>query len=368
MASDAKPSVDQPSAGTTGTSNTGTSSTGTDIVFRDVTKVFKQGKKEIRALQDISTHIPAGSIVGIIGYSGAGKSTLVRQINGLDRPTSGQILLDGQDIVPLPESQMRKLRSDIGMIFQQFNLFSSRNVAGNVAYPLRLQGMPKQQREERVKELLEFVGLSDKGKAYPEQLSGGQKQRVGIARALATNPSLLLADEATSALDPSTTRDVLELLRKVNRELGITIVVITHEMEVVRSIADSVIVMENGRIVEQGSVYEVFSNPQTKTAANFVATSLRNTPDMVEAEALQSENGRLFTVTMAEGIGFFDAISKLSAAGVTVNIVHGGVTTLQNHSFGRLTLRLTAHNTDGEKAIEEFHSHMQDSTEIEEIR
>ena len=161
---------------------------------------------------------------------------------------------------------------------------------------------------------------------------------------------------------------MLELLRKVNREFGITIVVITHEMEVVRSIADSVIVMEDGRIVEQGSVYDVFSNPQTQTAADFVATSLRNTPDMVEAEALQTENGRLFTVTMAEGIGFFDAVSKLSATGVTVNIVHGGVTTLQSHSFGRLTLRLTPHSADGEKAIEEFYSHMQASTEIEEIR
>ena len=264
MASDAQTSVDQPSAGTTGTRST--DNTGTEIVFRDVKKVFKQGRKEIHALQDINTHIPAGSIVGIIGYSGAGKSTLVRQINGLDRPTSGQILLNGQDIVPLPESQMRKLRSDIGMIFQQFNLFSSRNVAGNVAYPLRLQGMPKQQREERVKELLEFVGLSDKGKAYPEQLSGGQKQRVGIARALATNPSLLLADEATSALDPSTTRDVLELLRKVNRELGITIVVITHEMEVVRSIADSVIVMESGRIVREGKPAELLADDSIRKA------------------------------------------------------------------------------------------------------
>ncbi|HIW95075.1 MAG TPA: methionine ABC transporter ATP-binding protein [Candidatus Corynebacterium gallistercoris] len=342
--------------------------TGTAIEFKNVSKVFKQGKKEVHALKDVSTSIPGGSIIGIIGYSGAGKSTLVRQINGLDRPTSGQILLDGQDIVPLPESQMRKLRTEIGMIFQQFNLFSSRNVAGNVAYPLKLQGMPKAERAKRVQELLEFVGLGDKGNSYPEQLSGGQKQRVGIARALATNPRLLLADEATSALDPSTTQDVLELLRKVNREFGITIVVITHEMEVVRSIADNVVVMENGSIVEQGSVYEVFSNPRTAVAANFVATSLRNTPDLVEAEALQAESGRLFTITMAEGIGFFDAVSQVSAAGVGVNIVHGGVTTLQNHSFGRLTLRLTPTDAAGEQAIEQFHQRLSQTTDIEEIR
>ncbi|MDN6387657.1 MAG: methionine ABC transporter ATP-binding protein, partial [Corynebacterium sp.] len=212
-------------------------SNGTAVEFRNVGKVFTQGKNRITALEDVSITVPSGSIVGIIGYSGAGKSTLVRQINGLDKPTSGQVLLDGRDIVPLKESELRKIRRDIGMIFQQFNLLSSRTVAGNIAYPLKLQGMPKAEREARVTELLDFVGLSDKGRSYPEQLSGGQKQRVGIARALATNPSLLLADEATSALDPTTTREVLELLRKVNEDLGITIVVITHEMEVVRTIA-----------------------------------------------------------------------------------------------------------------------------------
>lgn len=341
---------------------------GTRVEFRDVTKVFRQGRTEVTALNNVNITIPAGSIVGIIGFSGAGKSTLVRQINGLDRPTSGQILLDGQDIVPLKESQMRPRRAHIGMIFQQFNLLSSRTVEGNIAYPLKLQKMPRAQRAQRVKELLEFVGLADKGKAYPEQLSGGQKQRVGIARALATNPSLLLADEATSALDPSTTRDVLELLRRVNKELGITIVVITHEMEVVRSIADHVAVMQNGEVVEQGSVYEVFSQPRTNVAAAFVATSLRNTPDMVEAEALQAGSGRLFTITMAEGIGFFGAVSRATTAGVSVNIVHGGITTLQQHSFGRLTLRMTATNPQAENAIEEFFRTMSANTDIEEIR
>lgn len=353
----------------TGTTPVGTPQrAGTEVEFRGVTKIFKQGRKEVTALKDVNITIPSGSIVGIIGYSGAGKSTLVRQINGLDRPTGGEILLDGKDIVPLKESEMRKLRSNIGMIFQQFNLFSSRTVEGNIAYPLKLQGMDKAKRKERVKELLDFVGLGDKGKSYPEQLSGGQKQRVGIARALATNPSLLLADEATSALDPSTTHDVLDLLRKVNREFGITIVVITHEMEVVRSIADRVVVMQGGEVVEQGSVYDVFSSPKTDVAANFVATSLRNTPDMVEAEALQAGKGRLFTVTMAEGVGFFDAVSRATAAGVSVNIVHGGITTLQDHSFGRLTLRMTASSPESEAAIEEFYQTLNTKTEIEEIR
>ncbi|WP_297006820.1 methionine ABC transporter ATP-binding protein, partial [uncultured Corynebacterium sp.] len=179
--------------------------TGTSVEFRNVNKTFRQGKKEIVALDDVSITVPGGSIVGIIGYSGAGKSTLVRQINGLDVPDNGEILLDGKNIVGYSERQLRKVRSDIGMIFQQFNLLTSRTVAGNIAYPLKLQGMGKAERGTRVAELLEFVGLADKGKSWPEQLSGGQKQRVGIARALATNPSLLLADEATSALDPSTT-------------------------------------------------------------------------------------------------------------------------------------------------------------------
>lgn len=352
----------------TTTTETNRRNIGTSIEFRNVRKVFHQGKRKIVALDDVNISIPAGSIVGVIGYSGAGKSTLVRQINGLDRPTSGEILLDGQNIVGLPESKMRKLRSNIGMIFQQFNLFQSRNVAGNVAYPLGLQGVNKKEKQARVAELLEFVGLQDKGKSYPEQLSGGQKQRVGIARALATNPSLLLADEATSALDPSTTKDVLELLRRVNRELGITIVVITHEMEVVRSIADQVVVMQGGKVVEQGSVYEVFSDPSTDVAANFVATSLRNTPDQLESEVLQAGTGRLFTVTMAEGIGFFSAVSALGDANVSVNIVHGGVTTLQQHSFGKLTLRLTANDEAGERAIQNFYETMSATTEVEEIR
>ena len=223
--------------------------TGTRIEFRDVSKVFKTGNREVTAVDGVTLTVEPGEILGVIGYSGAGKSTLVRLINGLDSPTGGQLLLDGTDVVGKSERQLRNIRRNVGMIFQQFNLFNSRTAAGNIEYPLKLAGVDKQERKRRVNELLDFVGLAERGKNYPEQLSGGQKQRVGIARALATNPSLLLADEATSALDPETTHEVLEVLRRVNEELGITIVVITHEMDVIRSIADKVAVMEAGKVV-----------------------------------------------------------------------------------------------------------------------
>ena len=336
---------------------------GTRIEFREITKIFKQKKARIKALDHVSMTIEPGEIVGIIGYSGAGKSTLVRMINGLDTPSSGELLLDETNIVGMSERKLRGIRRNIGMIFQQFNLMSSRTAAGNIEYPLQLQGVGKQERAQRVQELLDFVGLGDKGKSYPEKLSGGQKQRVGIARALATNPSLLLADEATSALDPTTTQEVLDLLRRVNKEFGITIVVITHEMEVVRSIADKVAVMENGRVVEQGSVYEVFSNPQTSVAAKFVATSLRNEPDVVETDDLLAHEGRLFTINLTEESGFFTAAARLKEAGVSIAVVHGGITTLQQHSFGKLTVRLSGDNN----AIEEFYRTLSTTTQIEEI-
>ena len=336
---------------------------GTRIEFREITKVFKQKKARIKALDNVSMTIEPGEIVGIIGYSGAGKSTLVRMINGLDTPSAGELLLDDTNIVGMSEKKLRGIRRNIGMIFQQFNLMNSRTAAGNIEYPLQLQGVGKQERAQRVQELLDFVGLGDKGKSYPEQLSGGQKQRVGIARALATNPSLLLADEATSALDPTTTQEVLDLLRQVNKEFGITIVVITHEMEVVRSIADKVAVMENGRVVEQGSVYEVFSNPQTSVAAKFVATSLRNEPDVVETDDLLAHEGRLFTINLTEESGFFTAAARLKEAGVSIAVVHGGITTLQQHSFGKLTVRLSG----DDNAIEEFYRTLSTTTQIEEI-
>ncbi|QMV86050.1 methionine ABC transporter ATP-binding protein [Corynebacterium hindlerae] len=337
---------------------------GTRIEFRDITKVFRTNKKTLNALDGINLTVQPGEIIGIIGYSGAGKSTLVRLINGLESATSGELLLDDLNVVGLSEKKLRGVRRDIGMIFQQFNLFSSRTAAGNVAYPLELAGMPKKERQQRVAQLLDFVGLSDKAGHYPEQLSGGQKQRVGIARALATQPRLLLADEATSALDPETTHDVLELLRRVNKEFGITIVVITHEMDVVRSIADKVAVMEAGKVVEYGSVYEVFSNPQTAVAQRFVATSLRNTPDMVESDELLTRPGRIFTINLTEETGFFAAAAEAAPAGVSINIVHGGITTLQHHSFGKVTVQLTG----PDDAIEKFYQSVSANAEVQEIK
>ncbi|WKD59774.1 methionine ABC transporter ATP-binding protein [Corynebacterium caspium] len=339
------------------------STPGTRLEFINTSKVFRAGKREVTAVDSVSLTVEPGEILGVIGYSGAGKSTLVRLINGLDTVSSGQLLIDGVDIVGMPESKLRDMRKKIGMIFQQFNLFHSRTAGGNIEYPLKLAGVNKEERTRRVKELLEFVGLSDREHSYPEQLSGGQKQRVGIARALATNPSLLLADEATSALDPETTNDVLELLRRVNEELGITIVVITHEMDVVRAIADKVAVMEGGQVVEYGNIYDVFSNPQTQVAKRFVATSLRNTPDAVEADDLLAHEGRLFTVDLGENSGFFGAAARARENGVSIAIVHGGITTLQKHSFGKVTVRLSGPDA----AIEKFHSTLQATTSIEEI-
>ena len=337
--------------------------TGTRIEFRNVSKVFKTKDREVTAVDDVTLTVEPGEILGVIGYSGAGKSTLVRLINGLDMPTSGQLLLDGTDVVGMSERKLREIRRNVGMIFQQFNLFSSRTAAGNIEYPLKLAGVDKQERKRRVAELLDFVGLSERGENYPEQLSGGQKQRVGIARALASNPSLLLADEATSALDPETTQEVLSVLRRVNEELGITIVVITHEMDVIRAIADKVAVMEDGKVVEYGSVYDVFANPQTAVAQRFAATSLRNRPDEVETRELLAKPGRLFTVDLTEDSGFFGAAEQARERGVAVEPVHAGITTLQERSFGKMTVRLNGDND----AIDEFLATLQRNTEIEEI-
>ena len=242
------------------------------------------------------------------------------------------------------------------MIFQQFNLMNSRTVLGNVEFPLKVAGWPKAKRRERALELLEFVGLSDRAGHYPNQLSGGQKQRVGIARALATNPSLLLADEATSALDPETTQEVLALLKRVNRDLGITVVVITHEMDVVASIADRVAVMESGRVVEEGTVYDVFSNPQTDVAKLFVATTVKLAPTGQEAEDLRaSHRGYLVNVEIVEGnqeLG--KVLSYLGARNVRFNIVGGGIETLQGKAYGTLTLELLGEITSIDAAVAEL--------------
>ncbi|NKY40214.1 ATP-binding cassette domain-containing protein [Cellulomonas septica] len=311
------------------------------IEFRDVTKVFDGPSGPIRAVDGVDLTVEQGEIFGVIGYSGAGKSTLVRLINGLERVTSGQLVVDGDDVAALSERALERKRRDIGMIFQQFNLFSSRTVAGNVAFPLKVAGWPKADRDRRIAELLDFVGLLDRAHSYPDQLSGGQKQRVGIARALAAQPKILLADESTSALDPQTTQDVLHLLQKVNRELGVTIVVITHELEVVRSIADRVAVLENGRVAEQGSVFDVFTRPQADVTQRFVSTVVHDRPRGTVLERLQrAHTGRIVTVTMTDSSRLGSVLASAGASGVAFEIVYGGIGTLQDQSFGSLTLAL----------------------------
>lgn len=257
------------------------------IEFIHVSKDFGKGRQEVHAVRDVSLSIEKGEIFGIIGFSGAGKSTLVRCINLLERPTAGTVVVDGQRMTELSVRQLRRARKRIGMIFQHFNLMPSRTVFGNVAYPLKGSGLKPQEIADKVHGLLELVGIGDKENAYPQQLSGGQKQRVAIARALANDPGVLLCDEATSALDPQTTKAILRLLKQLNEKLGITVVVITHEMAVVKEICGRVAVMEHGRVVEQGEVFSIFASPQQDITQNFIrtASNLRKIDELVAADS-----------------------------------------------------------------------------------
>jgi len=322
------------------------------ISFRDATKVFQTPAGELRAVDSVTLDVAAGEVFGVIGYSGAGKSTLVRLVNALEPVTSGSVRVHGREIAGLPEPRLREVRLGIGMIFQQFNLLSSRTVAGNVAYPLAVASWKREDRRARVAELLDFVGLADKARAHPAQLSGGQKQRVGIARALAARPRILLADEATSALDPETTQDVLDLLRRVNRELGVTVVVITHEMEVVKYLCDRVAVMEGGKVVEHGDVYSVFARPQHPATRRFVSTAMRDRPSPAALERLRHRHpGRIVTVAVREdGASANDLTRALREHPVDGTVVYGGITEIAERPYGSLTLELSG--TDD--AIEAF--------------
>lgn len=246
------------------------------IQLSHIEKTYDSPSGPVKALKDIDLTIERGEIFGIIGLSGAGKSTLIRCINMLERPTAGKVIVDGQDMTAMSEKELRKARKNIGMIFQHFNLLSSATVYDNIAFPLRLSHTPEEEIKKKVLPLLDLVGLADKAHQYPSQLSGGQKQRVGIARALASEPKVLLCDEATSALDPQTTRSILELIQDINRKLSLTVVVITHEMQVIKDICDKVAVIENGVIAEQGTVLEVFTNPQKPITQNFISVLLSN--------------------------------------------------------------------------------------------
>ncbi|MCV7193983.1 methionine ABC transporter ATP-binding protein [Mycolicibacterium brumae] len=338
------------------------------VEFVDVSKTYpvRGDAGSFDALSNISLAIEDGSISAIIGGSGAGKSTLVRMINALERPTGGKVLVEGVDITTLSAKEIRKLRNRIGMVFQQFNLLSSRTVYGNIAFALEAAGIDKARHRDRIAELLHFVGLAEKAWSYPSQLSGGQKQRVGIARALAANPRILLADEATSALDPQTTNDVLRLLQKVNAEFGITVVVITHEMDVVRKIADRVAVLEDGRLIEEGSVYDIFAAPQAELTAGFVATAMHNRPSAEDTALLADAHpGRLIAVGVGEGLRFGAALTDAlrAADGVGFEIVYGGVSALGGRSVGNLTLALTGPDSRVDDVIARLREH----TTVEEL-
>jgi ABC-type metal ion transport system, ATPase component len=301
------------------------------IDIQNVHKVYN-GPNGVAALKGVHLHIPAGSIFGVLGQSGAGKSTLIRCVNLLERPTSGSIIVDGQDLTQLSPAQLRAARQRIGMIFQHFNLLNSRTVAQNVAFPLEIIGYKPAARRARVAELLDLVGLSDKAEAYPSQLSGGQKQRVGIARALAAEPKVLLSDEATSALDPQTTRSILELLRSLNERLGLTILLITHEMSVVRQICDRVAILEHGEVVEQGKVSELLAQANSRLAQaifpKFDAYSAR--PGAVVATLT-------FTGSSAEQ----PVLSQLARQFmIDANVLAGNIESIGNQRIGQLQVEL----------------------------
>lgn len=257
------------------------------IELKHISKVYKAGRSKVHAVKDVSLSIENGEIYGIIGFSGAGKSTLVRCINFLERPTEGTVVVDGVEVNRLPAKELRTLRKKIGMIFQQFNLMESRTVAENVALPLQYTGLSRKEIQEKVEKLLRFVELEDKAAMYPAQLSGGQKQRVAIARALANDPHILLCDEATSALDPQTTASILKLLKRLNQEMGITIVVITHEMQVIKKICGRVAVMEKGEMVEEGNIFSIFARPKKDITKSFIATTsnLSNVYELLEEDS-----------------------------------------------------------------------------------
>lgn len=324
------------------------------IQIKDVTKIYRSGAGEVKALDNISLRVKKGEIYGIIGFSGAGKSTLIRCINMLEKPTSGSIKVNGEEVTTLNEQALRNTRKKIGMIFQHFNLLSSRTVFGNVAFPLEISGVPKDQIKAKVNNLLELVGLADKANSYPSQLSGGQKQRVGIARALANDPAVLLCDEATSALDPATTHSILELLKDINRKLELTILMITHEMKVISEICDSVAVIEKGQIIEDGLVIDVFTQPKHPTTRRFVQTIINtDVPDNVLERVLEKGQGQIVRVSFIGDSTAEPIISTLvKYFNVDVNILYGSIDQIQDTPFGMLIIECLGSSDNCHKAVD----------------
>lgn len=310
------------------------------IELNHISKDFNSGPQQIHAVRDVSLSIEKGEIFGIIGFSGAGKSTLVRCINLLERPTAGTVTVDGQELTSLPAKELRQTRKKIGMIFQHFNLMPSRTVFGNVAYPLRGSGLHKEEIREKVQKLLNLVEIGDKADAYPRELSGGQKQRVAIARALANDPSVLLCDEATSALDPQTTKAILRLIRRLNETLGITVVVITHEMAVVKEICGRVAVMERGQVIEEGEVFSIFAKPKEPVTQSFIRTT-SNLQKIEELIAQDSPLVRLGPGELIVRLNYVErspsepVISEVSQRyGVVLNIIFADIEIVQGAPIG----------------------------------
>ena len=321
------------------------------ICLEGLGKQFQTTNGTVTALDDINLEILQGEIFGIIGLSGAGKSTLVRCINYLETPTAGRVIFEGQNLSMMKESEIRKARQSMGMIFQQFNLLAQRNVLQNVCFPMEIAGVPKAEAKKRAAELLKLVGLEERMKAYPAQLSGGQKQRVAIARALANDPKVLLCDEATSALDPQTTHSILKLLKEVNQKLRLTIVVITHQMSVIKEICDRVAVMKTGRIVEEGTITEIFAHPKADLTKEFIntANNVKKFLGLVESGQLDNEvadGGIILLLTYTGGsAGEPLVVALYERFKVRANIVFGNIDFIQGSALGKLGVVLT-----GEKA------------------
>jgi D-methionine transport system ATP-binding protein len=324
------------------------------IVLEKVKKIYRSKAGDVTAVNDANLKIEQGEIFGIIGYSGAGKSSLIRMLNQLETPTSGTITVAGRVISAIKGQELRKARQEIGMIFQHFNLLWSRTVHENIAFPLEIAGVPKEERKERVNELIRLVGLEGREDAYPSQLSGGQKQRVGIARALANNPKVLLCDEATSALDPETTDQILDLLLDINKRMGLTIVLITHEMHVIQKICHRVAVMEKGNIVEVGNVLDVFRNPQQPITKRFVK-QITDSQDTNEAIDHLIEKYPTGQVVRLKFVG--DAVERpfihqlMQKSNIEVNILQGNISQTPNGSYGNLIVHLHGPQEEIEKAL-----------------
>ena len=316
------------------------------IEIQHLSKTFAGADGSVEALRDINLKINDGDIFGIIGMSGAGKSTLVRCINMLERPTSGTVLINGRDIGALSAEELRKVRRRTTMIFQSFNLLMQRTCLANICFPLELAGMKKAEAKKRAGELLELVGLSDKANAYPAQLSGGQQQRIAIARALATDPEVLLCDEATSALDPKTTRSILELIKQINERLGITVIIITHQMSVIEDICTRVAILENGTVVEEGEVSKVFSNPASDAGKNIVSPEERA---LLESDIDERIIRLVFNGSAAAGR---PVIAQMAIdEGISANILYASTRFIGDKVFGRMLLGLPRESDAAERAI-----------------